>query len=192
MAGIYYAAVAGDPLDSGAGSYVVNYYRGNSTIEGMDGVLRDMAMIGDDAYCSACSSFGKVIGGSGVSDSQRIDFQEYGRLQAVGGDMVACKCSRSPRIVATYGCNWQIVDSSRDSHIAVEHAIVSSSLKSRSFDEQFTLLDSNGHVLSDVFYTVRLATGVLIHGVSDSGGRTERYQTDGAQRIDVYLGHREQ
>ncbi|CAG9265127.1 conserved hypothetical protein [Paraburkholderia unamae] len=57
------------------------------------------------------------------------------------------------------------------------------------YSEQFTLKDGSGNVLSDTYYTVRLPEGELIHGTTDSKGKTFRYQTDGAQCIRVYLGH---
>jgi hypothetical protein len=59
------------------------------------------------------------------------------------------------------------------------------------YDEQFILKDHRGRALAHIFYTVRLPTGELVHGVTDSVGQTTRYQTDGANRIAVYLGHRE-
>ncbi|WNC94370.1 hypothetical protein RI103_29795 [Paraburkholderia sp. FT54] len=61
----------------------------------------------------------------------------------------------------------------------------------RQYDEQFTLHDANGYVLHDTYYTVHLPSGSLAHGVTDHMGRTERYATEGTQRLRVYLGHRE-
>jgi hypothetical protein len=65
------------------------------------------------------------------------------------------------------------------------------SIPQRTYDERFTLRDRGGRVLCDTYYTVRLPSGKLIHGVTDSLGRTERYATDEAQRLTLYLGHRE-
>jgi uncharacterized protein (DUF2345 family) len=59
------------------------------------------------------------------------------------------------------------------------------------YDEQFTLVDAKGTPLADTYYTVRHPSGTLTHGTTDSLGRTQRYETDGAQRIAVYVGHRE-
>jgi hypothetical protein len=110
MMSIHYAAVADDPLDSGRGGYVIGKNRGGATIEGPDRVDREVAFIGDEAYCSACKSVGVIIGGANVREDQRLDFAGEGRLQAVGGDMVACQCPVHPRIVPTYGRSWEIVD----------------------------------------------------------------------------------
>jgi hypothetical protein len=107
---VHYVAVAGDALDSGRGSYVIGKNRGGATIEGPDLVDREVAFIGDEAYCSACNSIGVIVGGANVRDDQRLDFADEGRLQAVGGDMVACQCAVHPRIVPTYGRSWEIGD----------------------------------------------------------------------------------
>ncbi|MBB5511303.1 hypothetical protein HDG35_007605, partial [Paraburkholderia sp. JPY681] len=49
-----------------------------------------------------------------------------------------------------------------------------------------------GRIMRDTYYTVRLPSGSLVHGITDGLGRTERYKTNGAQSIYVYLGHREE
>ncbi|ADG19488.1 hypothetical protein BC1002_5563 [Paraburkholderia atlantica] len=59
-------------------------------------------------------------------------------------------------------------------------------------DEQYTLKDGDGRIMRDTYYTVRLPSGSLVHGVTDGLGRTKRYKTNGAQSIYVYLGHREE
>ncbi|WP_322061472.1 hypothetical protein [Paraburkholderia sp. J63] len=59
------------------------------------------------------------------------------------------------------------------------------------YDQQFTLADATGKSLANTWYTVRMPSGQLRHGVTDSAGRTARYRTDSAQRIALYLGHRE-
>jgi hypothetical protein len=84
--------------------------RGRATIEGPDRVDREVAFIGDEAYCTACNSVGVIIGGAKVREDQRLDFTDEGGLQAVGGDRVACLCPVHPRIVATYGLSWEIGD----------------------------------------------------------------------------------
>lgn len=45
--------------------------------------------------------------------------------------------------------------------------------------------------MADFPYTVKLRSGAFTHGVTDTQGRTKRYATDGAQPIEVYLGHHE-
>ncbi|MGF6855218.1 hypothetical protein [Paraburkholderia sp. CI3] len=59
------------------------------------------------------------------------------------------------------------------------------------FDQRFTLTDTGGKVLPDTYYTARLPSGALVHGITDLQGRTKRYQTEGARSIRLFIGHRE-
>jgi|SRR5579864_934463 len=187
MTGIYYAAVEDDPLTSGKGSRVFAHKLA-SKIKGEDGKYRRMAFIGDEAYCSACDSTGVITYGAGVSDRHlMIDRVNGGRRQAVGGDNVLCKCAEHPRIIAMYGRKWIINDRGEE----IRAPIAKAPVQSLPHDEQFTLTDAAGQALADTLYTVRMPSGELVHGVTDSSGRTTRFKTDGAQRLRVYLGHRE-
>lgn len=110
MPEIYCAAVEDDPLTSGRGSRVCSALPCGS-IRGEDGKRRRLAFIGDKAYCPACDSFGLITYGASVSDTHRlVDKVNGGRRQAVGGDIVLCKCPNRPRIIATYGSSWRITD----------------------------------------------------------------------------------
>jgi uncharacterized protein (DUF2345 family) len=60
------------------------------------------------------------------------------------------------------------------------------------YDEQFTLTDASGRALTDTHYTVLLPSGERVYGVTDTQGRTGRYETDGARSIRIYLGHKEE
>lgn len=57
------------------------------------------------------------------------------------------------------------------------------------YDEQFQLKDEDDVILAAMPYTVKLPSGRLIHGVSDDEGLTGRYRTEGAQYIEICLGH---
>ncbi|MBC8748732.1 hypothetical protein OKW43_001757 [Paraburkholderia sp. WC7.3g] len=59
------------------------------------------------------------------------------------------------------------------------------------FDQRFTLTDTGGNALPDTYYTARLPSGALVHGITDLQGRTKRYQTEGARSIHLFIGHRE-
>ena len=61
--------------------------------------------------------------------------------------------------------------------------------ETKSFDEQFVLLDDAKRALVEFPYTVRLHSGELIRGFTDLEGRTERFVTDAAQSIEFHLGH---
>ena len=108
---IYYAAVEGDPLDSGEGGYIYGTKKTIGTIEDKNGKPRNMVFIGDEGYCAKCGSTGSITYGAGVSGRRRmVDLVNGGRLQAVGGDIVLCNCSEPPRIIAVHGQRWMIQD----------------------------------------------------------------------------------
>ena len=88
---VYYAVVKGDPLDSGGNSQVIG---GNphSTIQGPDGHHREQACLGHHAWCAACQSVGVIVAGADISDYLRGWDGAIGAHDAVGGDLVICKC----------------------------------------------------------------------------------------------------
>lgn len=147
---------------------------------------KHVALHGDEATCGNCKGVFKIVGtGDGVSENNRN--------AVVHGDKVLCPCGKN-RVIAggDAGCRMTR-DSGRTS--AAGSAVPAGALAAQSgaarHDEQFTLHDANDGVLYDTYYTVRLPSGSLVHGVTDSLGRTKRYTTEGSQRLRVYLGHRE-
>jgi len=189
MAGVYYAAVEGDPLTSGEGSCVYSTKR-VGTIADASGRPRRIAFIGDDAYCPKCKSTGSITYGVNIRKGGRmLDLVNGGRDQAVGGDIVLCKCPQHPRVVAHYARSCEYIDSGGNSFSTSWSPYATT--RSANYDEQFTLRDGKGRALAETYYTVRMPDGRLIHGTTDSAGRTARHATDGAQNTAVYLGHRE-
>ncbi|MCG5075144.1 hypothetical protein [Paraburkholderia tagetis] len=187
MVGIYYAAVEDDPLTSGPGSHVYASKQ-CGTIQGEDGKRRRLAFIGDKAYCSRCDSVGLIAYGAGLNERRRLnDLANGGRRQAVGDDIVLCKCAEPPRIIAVYGRTWKIHDRGEDKAIPAAEAPG----RSHAYDQRFTVTDATGNALANTWYTVRMPSGDFLHGVTDSSGRTARYETDGTQQLALYLGHRE-
>lgn len=186
---IYYAIVDGDPLDNGGNSRVIGR-ADHSTIEGPDGRERNQAHLGDEAWCSVCKSFGPIMSGSGIRESLRGWDERLQAFDAVSGDIVLCKCSLHPRVVAQYGRNCEYIDNDGGSFTTSWPSYTRAS--STGYDEQFTLSDARGTPLTDTYYTARMPSGELRHGVTDSLGRTKRHETNGAQSIKIYLGHKQE
>jgi len=189
---IYYAIVEGDPLTSGGNSQVIE---GNSrcTIEDHEGRNRAQAYLGHQAWCAACQSVGVITAGSGISDYLRgIDYTIGGAKEAVDGDIVVCKCETHPRVVAVYArhCSYPDISGCRPQATETPSRLPAP-VASKPYDEQFRLSDAKGSPLANTYYTARLPSGELVHGVTDSHGRTERYETEGARSIQIYLGHKE-
>lgn len=186
---IYYQAVVDDPLTSGPGSRVLTGSP-HDTITGPDGIRREETYIGCTAWCSACQSVGEIIAAAGIQDSLRgVNGQMRGAMQAVGGDKVVCKCAELPEIIAVYGISCSFNDYSEGTAAASKSATPSAPTSLGIFDEQFALKDGNGTPLADTYYTIRLSSGALLHGTTDSEGRTSRYPTNNAQQISISVGH---
>lgn len=177
-------AVVGDRLSTGGH---IDHYKGPICTWGNCG--HQVALIGGSAYCEACGSTGVIAKAGGP---RRINFMGE---TAADGDTVLCNCPTPPRIVAELaGESWCDDEAeacaTREAKRAIDAAPTGKNAATLC-DEQFTLSDRTGRVLRDTYYTLRLPSGELLHGVTNSIGRTTRYRTDGAQRLAVYLGHRE-
>lgn len=151
-----------------------------------DGTIRDNSKViarhGNQATCGNCKGLWNIVGtGEGMS--------EGGRVAVIQGNKVLCPCGKN-RVIAgpDVGCFL---------HIETKAANTAAGSAARAFsetgqyDEQFTLHDAIGRTLRDTYYTLRLPSGSVVHGVTDHMGRTGRHATEGAQRLRVYLGHRE-
>jgi hypothetical protein len=138
-------------------------------------------------YCSACGKEGFIAPQGFRWDGTGPNGQQW----ALSGDINVCGCSPAPVFHAERNMA-QIFDVGDGAMLTGRGAnAATSNAMQYAYDEQFTLRDGGGRVLQDTYYTVRLPSGELIHGVTDGAGRTARYATDGAQRVAVYIGHRE-
>ncbi|MCG5075212.1 hypothetical protein [Paraburkholderia tagetis] len=187
---VYYAIVEGDPLDNGSDSRVIGG-SDHSTIEDQHGRLRRQTHLGQEAWCGVCKSFGPILADAGIKESLRGWDERLNAFEAVSGDIVLCKCERHPRVVAVYArsCTYEDYEGGG---LAVTASTRSTSAQCATYDEQFTLRDSEGRVLAEMYYTVCLANGNLVHGTTDRAGRTNRHETNDAQTVRIYLGHREE
>lgn len=184
---IYYAVVEGDPLDNGGNSHVIDGAL-HSTIEGPDGRFRQQTHLGQKAWCSVCESVGVIVAKAGISDHLRGWDGIIKAFEGVGGDIVVCKCARPPRIISQYARTCEYIDVG----VASSHAGSAklTPYQSATHDEQFILFDGAGRPMPMTLYTIRNAAGTLVHGVTESDGKTARHTTSDAQSITLYLGHR--
>lgn len=175
-------AVVGDTLSGGGG--ILDYeqrtgfrFRGHK-----------VALLGNEAYCEGCGSTGII---AKVGGPHRLHYQTT-REAALDGDVVLCQSSTPPRIIALLSleswCDDRAEEYARSmTPLGMREATVDDSLQC--YEEQFALLDAAGSMLTETYYTVSLPSGERVHGVTDSRGRTGRYQTDGAQNVQIHLGH---
>jgi hypothetical protein len=119
-----------------------------------------------------------------------------GKQVALENDICICKCNPPPRLIASQNNASMFFESHElgalglwaDGSPLPNEAAATHSV----FDERFVLTDGSGSGLANSYYTIRLPTGELRHGTTDSEGRTARYQTNGARNIAVHLGHKQE
>ncbi|RFO95963.1 hypothetical protein DIC66_16185 [Rhodoferax lacus] len=191
------AVLVGDPPSSG-GAVMPGAFT-QATVKGVP-----YATIGGAVHCVACKSIGTIAKAGGP---YRLPM--YGFEMALENDIVLCKCQVPPKLVAktiSSGTPKVTVDDRMESLGVVPSPVAGAAgvaddtalypLVGRSFataltkhDQQFMLLDANSRPLSAAFYSVRLPTGKVVHGVANGRGLTDRYETDGTANLQVYIGH---
>ncbi|WP_322061471.1 PAAR domain-containing protein [Paraburkholderia sp. J63] len=142
-----------------------------------------IALHGEHATCGNCKGTWPIVG---TAYRMRND----GRRVVLHGDKVLCPCGKNRVISLSKSCFYHRFPGEEE-RVAIAGSPASVAAESGQYDEQFTLHDARGRVLRDTYYTLRLRSGSLVHGVTDQMSRTERYATEGAQRVGMYLGHRE-
>ncbi len=183
---IFYAAVEDDPLDSG-GRVIEGASCG--TVKGEDGKHRKLTFLGQQAWCDKCKTAGVIVAAPGSPEKKRLYDRQRGRQQALGGDLVLCKCERHPRIVPVYGRKWKITDNSASaSSLTGAAPAARSEAMAVAYDDQFVLRDANGCALSYTAYALCRATGTFEYGETDGRGHTHLLASVAfAENINVYL-----
>jgi len=186
--GIYYSAVEGDPLDSGGNSRVIEG-ASHFTIEGEDGRSRGQAYIGHKAYCDACKSVGPIVAAPGSPDTMRMHDLERGQKQALGGDLVFCKCERRPRIIPVHGRRWIIDDGDGEAQANTANTTTTRPAQPPSFDDRYVLRTADGTAICNRRYVIQRGDGAPEIGQTDDQGRTHLPAAIAVEEdVHVYLG----
>jgi hypothetical protein len=185
----FYAAVEGDPLNSGKGSYVTTTSQ-CGTVKGEDGRHRRLVFLGDTAYCAACKSTGVIVRGAPCGDSGRmIDLTNAGRRQAVGGDKVACKCPHPPSIIAVNGRRWMIQNDGDSADASSLASMVSYSSQATSIYDEQVHSSASGVTLAGYPYLIEAPGGQTRAGRLDASGKLPRIDTgESSGEYTVYWG----
>lgn len=143
---------------------------------------RKMVRNGDHVYCPRCKSTTVIICNN---NTLIVD----GAAVALDGDRTSCGAilisSQSATSYHGYGGNASSASS------AQSEAVEENAVEDKQHDEQFLLNDGAGRPLSNSYYTAKLSTGELVHGVTDENGKTERYATNSAHQIEIHIGHQD-
>jgi uncharacterized Zn-binding protein involved in type VI secretion len=152
---------------------------------------KPLAYHGAQVYCHACKTTGYI---SNMPPYRTMTLM--GKQVALENDVCICKCSPPPRLIASQ--NNASMSFEADELAAMGLRADGSPLPKATaathgtFDERFVLKDGSGNGLANTYYTIKLPSGELRHGTTDSEGRTARYQTNGARNIAVHLGHKQE
>ncbi|QCP53705.1 PAAR domain-containing protein [Trinickia violacea] len=165
---IFFAAVEDDPLDSGG-----RVIEGGScgTVKGEDGRHRKLTFLGQQAWCSKCNTAGVIVAAAGSPDKKRLYDRQRGRRQALGGDLVLCKCERHPRIIPVYGRKFKVTDDN-DNAGSVPGVVTAATTSMTVYDDRFILRDTEGRSLAYTAYALRRETGTFEYGETDEKGHT--------------------
>jgi len=142
-----------------------------------------IALNGERATCGNCKGTWPIIGTG-------YEMRNRGQPVVLHGDRVLCPCGKNRVISMSETCFYQRPPG-EDQAATNATAPARASPQYGQYDEQFIFHDANGRVLRDTYYTLRLPSGSLVHGVTDHMGRIERHATEVAQTLRVYLAHRE-
>lgn len=171
-------AVVGDKLEGGGR---ILPYSGLVFTIGDAG--HQVALIGGIAYCEICKSTGTIAKAGGP---RRIDFMGE---TAADGDIVLCKCSTPPHILAKLsGESWCEDDAESLGTIASSRTTGGgvSSVAMIIFDEQ---VRAKGRGASEGYpYYIETADGRTQSGRLDGNGQLPRIYTDSSDEYSVHWG----
>ena len=154
-----------------------------------------VALIGKTAFCHACKSTGTIAKAGGPT---RLNFMGE---TAADGDIVLCRCSTPPKIVAALsGESWcdddveakGICESpafGASSAAAFESQISNTaSSELNEFNDRYVLRDQRGEPISGAAYAMEREDGEFEYGVTDQQGHTHLLSSTAAkENINVYL-----
>jgi hypothetical protein len=143
---------------------------------------RQVALSGDEATCGNCKGAFKIFGtGDGMTEKTRS--------VVVEGDRVLCPCGKNKVIVGNNPGIFLEVDSASSGPQSTSAASLANAPALASvFDEEYVIRDrKTGRPFANVPYRLTSISGVIVEGVTDRFGRTQRIKTGAAQAIKVEI-----
>ncbi|AQH00071.1 hypothetical protein A9R05_00315 [Burkholderia sp. KK1] len=147
---------------------------------------KPLALNGAKATCVRCNGVFPIYGTG-------HDIMDEGQRMVVDGDLVLCPC-KSNRVRAGRDAGYFLQTSGRSGSARVMAAppLASSSALASAFDEEYVLRDgATGRPIANVFYRLTSTSGVIVEGMTDRSGKTQRIKTSSAERISVKIGELE-
>lgn len=130
------------------------------------------------------SQSAKTVAEAGISDYLRGWDEILGAHDAVGGDIVLCKCERHPRVVSVYARSCEYIDSWGASIASASPT--PSTAQNIGYDQRFRLVNPRtGQPLRGTPYCIATEDGDELDGYTDSQGYTQ--PITGTQAISATL-----
>jgi hypothetical protein len=171
-------AVVGDGLERGG---QILPYAGPVFTMGDAG--HQVALIGGAAYCAACQTTGLIAKAGGP---RRIEFMGE---TAADRDVVLCKCSMPPQVVATLAGDAWCDDMAETMGMVASSRTADGGLSSvvtGAYDEQVRAVDCGA--AEGYPYFIETADGRMLSGRLDRSGRLPRIHTGASDNYTVYWG----
>ncbi|UEP30403.1 MULTISPECIES: PAAR domain-containing protein [unclassified Burkholderia] len=171
-------AVVGDELETGGH---ILAYAGPTFTFGDAG--HQVALIGGLAFCAACESTGQIAKTGGP---KRIEFMGE---TAADGDIVRCRCSTPPRIVAVLSGNSWCDDLAEAASVVFSGMNREGNVKTVAACVYDECVRATGNGASpDYPYIIETADGRVHSGRLDSTGYLPRIHTSGKDEYAIYWG----
>ena len=172
--------------------------RGDPTTHGgvvLEGSLSDICMgqpiayMGHKVQCPQCKGAFPIIEGVLTTTFYGRGVALAGMKTACGAVLIATQFTDTVEWSTGAGASPHAGTAAAPMAAAAVGAAVDAPARPKVFDEQYALVDEDNRALYEMPYTAKLPSGELFHGFTDLEGRTKRFVTDGAQQIEIEIGH---
>lgn len=143
---------------------------------------KNQSYIGDDVWCPACQSMGKII-----PDQDRLSTKVNGRMPALNDDLCLCKCTPPPKLVHSQTSFKEKV-SSQGMAISASQLKESPTQTPSTYSASVRFVDDDGYPYANVSYTAKNKKTSKIHsGRTDENGQTPHFFTDSPDEYEIKL-----
>ncbi|UYZ89111.1 PAAR domain-containing protein [Moraxella bovis] len=145
---------------------------------------KEQSYIGDDVWCPACQSMGKII-----PDQDRLSTKVNGRMPALNDDLCLCKCNPPPKLVHSQTSFKEVIENNSNRTINNEALIQKDNfIIDDNYQLQFQCIDSvSGFPIFGIYYIAVSNTGTILKGLTDKCGLTEVLTKDKEETFEIHF-----
>lgn len=145
---------------------------------------KEQSYIGDDVWCPACQSMGKII-----PDQDRLSTKVNGRMPALNDDLCLCKCTPPPKLVHSQTTFKEIIDGNTLAQYQQTQGQTEyiPSNQYKGFNLRFQVRNNIGNPIVGKQYLLISEFGEIYFGVTDKNGYTEQIYKDKEINFDIHI-----